>query len=394
MEGSRNEGEAMPIFNGLVIGEKEISFRDEAIVQFLNPINEDGMYMSAKVALQNSDIYSAVNQLSSDLATVKIIADNNRTRNIIQNPCGNTNAHAFWQAIFAQLLLGGEAFAYRWRNVNGLDVRLEYLRPSQVSVMEISKDELVYNISFDDVNIGVKEAVPVSDVLHFRLMSIDGGKTGLSPLYALTSELNIKKSSNRLTKNALTQSVMSPGVLKVTKGGLLDANQKATRSREFVKQVRASNNGPIVIDDLEEYKPLEVKSNVAQLLSQTDWTGKQIAKVYGIPDSYLNGQGDQQSSLDQIKGMYLSALNRYSQDIVSELRMKFRGNIRIDLRPVIDPLGDSYATTLFGFTKNKGLAGNQATWLLQEYGYLPENLPEPEYTKTMKGGEMNGEDSD
>ena len=225
----------MPIFNGLVIGNKEISFRDEEIVNFLNPLNEDTTYVSARVALQNSDIYSAVNQLSSDLATMKIIADNGRTRNIIQNPCENTNAHAFWQAMFAQLLLGGEAFAYRWRNVNGLDTRLEYLRPSQVSVIEISQDELVYNISFNDINVGVKEAVPVSDVLHFRLMSIDGGKTGLSPLYALSTELGIKKSSNRLTKNALSQSVMTPGVLKVTKGGLLDVNQKTKRSREFVR---------------------------------------------------------------------------------------------------------------------------------------------------------------
>lgn len=383
----------MPIFNGLVIGNKKISFRDEEIVNFLTPLNEDTTYVSARVALQNSDIYSAVNQLSSDLATMKIIAGNSRTRNIIQNPCGNTNAHAFWQAIFAQLLLGGEAFAYRWRNVNGLDVRLEYLRPSQVSVMKVLNDELVYNISFDDINIGTKEALPSSDVLHFRLMSIDGGKTGLSPLYALSTELRIKKSSNRLTKNALNQSVMSPGVLKVAKGGLLDADQKAARSRAFVKQVREASNGPIVIDDLEEYTPLEVKSNIAQLLNQTDWTGKQIAKVYGIPDSYLNGQGDQQSSLDQIKGMYLSALNRYSQDILSELRMKFRGDIRADLRPSVDPLGDSYASTIFGFTKNNGLAGNQAAWILQEYGYLPEKLPEPKYVKLLKGGEQNGEDS-
>ncbi len=61
------------------------------------------------------------------------------------------------------------------------------------------------------------------------------------------------KQSNDLTKNALEQSVMAPGILTVQNGSLLDEKKKAARSRAFVKQQSNSGNGPIVLDDLEDY---------------------------------------------------------------------------------------------------------------------------------------------
>ena len=121
----------MPLFNqkvspGLTIAD------DTDILHFLNPNGSD-KYVDARTALKNSDIYSIVFQLSSDLANGKLIADGPRAQGILNNPTQTSNAHAFWQSMFAQLLLGGEAFAYRWRNQNGTEMTWEYLRPSQVT---------------------------------------------------------------------------------------------------------------------------------------------------------------------------------------------------------------------------------------------------------------------
>ncbi len=362
---------------------------DPDIINFFHP---DGIsnYVSADVALQNSDIYSAVFQISGDLASAKLLADGQRAQNILNNPSATASRYTFWQSMYAQLLLGGEAFAYRWRNINGLDLAWEYLRPSQVNTFLLEDGSgLIYTVTFDEPAIGVMQGIPASDVIHLRLLSKNGGKTAISPLSALSSELDIKKASNDLTLNALAQSIISPGILSVKKGGLLDAEQKAARSKEFINQVRSSNNGPIIIDDLEEYSPLEIKSNVAQLLAQTDWTSKQIAKVFGIPDSYLNGQGDQQSSIDQIRGMYTNALNRYMHPIVSELDDKLNATIYADIRPAIDPLGDSYATNLSNIAKNGALASNQVTWILQQTGYFPGNMPKAEIVIPSKGGDEN-----
>lgn len=385
----------MPIFNinnALKTSTLSVPFGDENTLDFMTGKDKD-IYISAKEALMNSDIYSAIFQISGDLASSQIISDMTRYQGIIDNPSVTSNKHAFWQAVFAQLLLGGEAFIYRWRNVNGIDNHWEYLRPSQVSAYLLDDGSgLIYNITFDEPKIGVKMNVPQNDVLHFRLLSKSGGMTGISPLSALSNELNIKNE----TRAALSQSIMAPGILKITKEGKVNWKIKAMRAKEFMRQTQVANNGPVVIDDLEEYSPLEIKSDIAKLLAQADWTGNQIAKVYGIPNSYLNGQGDQQSSLDQIKGMYANALSRYMESIVSELDNKLSADIRYNIRPAIDPLQDSYAQVLSGLTKDGMLAHNQARYLLQGTGYLPDDLPEPQSAllNPPKGGDANGKDTD
>lgn len=384
------------------IGIQSVPVEDDNVVNFLTPTGSHE-YVSANDALKNSDIYSAVNQISGDLATVQLMANMPRAQGILNNPSTTANGHTFWQSMYSQLLLGGECFAYRWRNPNGLDLRWEYLRPSQVQTYLLDDGSgLTYTVTFDEPQLGVLQYVPQSDMIHIRWASTDGGKTGNSPLKALSNEIQIKNSSNDLTLAALARSISAPGVLTAKKGGgLLTTKMKISRSREFIRQVNHSNGGPVVLDDLEEYTPLEMKADVTKLLSQTDWTSKQIAKVFGIPDSYLNGQGDQQSNIDQIKGMYTNALNRYLKAILAELDNKLNAKITANIRTAVDPLGDSFAATLSGLAKDGTIANNQATWVLQQTGYFPDEMPAAEKSTTQqvviqsgKGGDNDDKESD
>ena len=373
----------LPLFNQHKVSPGLAIADDTDILHFLDPDNSD-KYVDARTALKNSDIYSIVFQLSADLANGKLKADAPRAQGILNNPTQTSNAHAFWQSMFAQLLLGGECFAYRWRNQSGTDMTWEYLRPSQVTPFLLEDGSgLIYNINFDEPEVGVMEAVPQSDLIHIRLLSQNGGKTGISPLSALANELQIKDKSNKLTLSALGRSIIAPGILSIKHGGLLSDEEKASRSRKFMKQTSKSENGPIVIDDLEEYTPLEVKSNIAQLLNQVNWTGAQIAKVYGVSDSIINGQGDQQSSIQMMGNAYVKSLARYAKAVTGELNNKLNANINFDLRSAIDPLGDEYASTISNLQKNGTLGANQAAWLLQQANYLPSDMPEKEQTKVQ-----------
>lgn len=390
------------ILDSLQAGTQSIPFYDPDIINFLSP-GEHSKYVSASRALHNSDIYSIVMQLSGDLATIKLKANMPRAQGILDNPSVTSNTHAFWQSMFSQLLLAGECFAYRWRNVNGVDLRWEYLRPSQVSPFLLDDGSgLIYDVAFDEPQIGVIQAIPQADMIHMRLMSKNGGMTGMSPLSALANELEIKKSSDNLTLSALAQSVISPGVLKIKNGGLLNLKTKIARSQQFMRQIKSSDSGPIVLDDLEDYTPLQIQSNVAALLNQVNWTSTQIAKVYGVPDSFLNGSGDQQSSSEMARDDYTIALNRYLQSILSELNNKLSADIVADVRVATDPLGDGFATTLSGLAKDGTIGSNQATWVLQQAGYFPNDMPAAEQQPvqqvvvggTSKGGDDDDETSD
>lgn len=330
-------------------------------------------WVSAKAALRNSDLFAVINQLSSDLSAVKMTAARKNMQGIIDNPSNNANKHGFWQAVYAQLLLGGEAFVYRWRNENGRDVRWEFVRPSNVNYNALNTvDGLYYNISFDDPREGSKLRVPQNDILHFRLLSVDGGLSGVSPLIALERELEIQKANTKLTLNSLRNALNANGVLRIKNGGLLDFKTKMSRSKQAVKQMQG---GPLVLDDLEDFTPLEIKSNVADLLAQTDWTSKQFAKIYGIPDSYLGGQGDQQSSIEMISGMYANAVARYVRPVVNELINKLSVDIDTDVFPAVDPLGATYINRINDMTQSGVIDTEQAAFLLKRAEILPQDLP-------------------
>ena len=112
---------------------QSLTLSDDDIVDFLTG-KSSGKYVSATEALKNSDIFSLISQLSADLALVKYQADTSRAQSFLDNPSKTSNGFSFWQGMFAQLLLDGNAYAYRWRNSNGDDLYWEFLKPSQVQV--------------------------------------------------------------------------------------------------------------------------------------------------------------------------------------------------------------------------------------------------------------------
>ena len=383
----------MPIFNLATVSppSNQVGFFDITDPEFLATLN-GSEWVSAETALKNSDLFSIISQLSNDLATAKLMTSRKQMQGIVDNPSNNANRFNFYQSIFAQMLLGGEAFAYRWRNDNGRDMKWEYLRPSQVSFNRLdNQNGLYYNITFDDPRIPPKQHVPQSDILHFRLLSVDGGLTSVSPLMALGRELDIQKASDKLTLNSLKNALNANGILKIKGGGLLDFKTKVSRSRQAMKQMQG---GPLVLDDLEDFTPLEIKSNVAQLLKQADWTTGQFAKVYGIPENVVGGQGDQQSSLEMSSNVYSKAVARYLRPFLSELSQKLSCDVDADIFPAVDPTGANYISRINSMVKSGTLAQNQGLYILQQAEILPKELPEgknPNRT-TLKGGETNGQD--
>ena len=383
----------MPIFNLATESppNNQVGFFDITDPEFLATLN-GSEWVSAETALKNSDLFSIISQLSNDLATAKLTTSRKQMQGIVDNPSNNANRFNFYQSIFAQMLLGGEAFAYRWRNDNGRDMKWEYLRPSQVTFNRLdNQNGLYYNITFDDPRIPPKQHVPQSDILHFRLLSVDGGLTSVSPLMALGRELDIQKASDKLTLNSLKNALNANGILKIKGGGLLDFKTKVSRSRQAMKQMQG---GPLVLDDLEDFTPLEIKSNVAQLLKQADWTTGQFAKVYGIPENVVGGQGDQQSSLELSSNVYSKAVVRYLRPFLSELSQKLSCDVDADIFPAVDPTGANYISRINSMVKSGTLAQNQGLYILQQAEILPKELPKGENPNrtTLKGGEINGQD--
>lgn len=351
----------------------------DEVVSFdnLSALLSPDRYTSAQKALHNSDLFSVINLLASDLASSRWTAASKRAQTILDTPASTTNRSSFWRAMFAQELLDGNAYAYIWRNVNGQPMRLEYLRPDQVSVYLLADGSgLIYSATFDEPDVGVLQTIPQSDMIHLRLMDArSGGKIGASPLMALQDTFKVSDQANTLTLSALTHAMANSGVLSMAKeGGLLDVKDKIAMSKSFYQQSVASK-GPVVLDALTEYTPLNVNTDVSSLLSSTSWTGTQIAKVYGVPDSYLNGQGDQQSSLAMIQELYANTVHRYADINAAEIGDKLRSKVTVNVLPAIDQDYSTFVTNVATGTRYGAIQGPQADALLRQVGFFDDTIP-------------------
>ncbi|WP_353990079.1 phage portal protein [Pediococcus argentinicus] len=300
--------------------------------------------VDATTALQNSDIFSVVSLISSQLASITYDMPAPYSA-VFNNPNDRINSYSFWSGVIAQLCLTGNAYVVINRNGNNMPSSLEEIPPENVSVILADKSaNITYDITYNDLR--PKHTFSSSDVLHFRLF-VPGSQmyqyVGVSPLQSLVSEIGLQKLSGDLNFNTLKNFIAPSYTLTVPEAKLNSETKDAIRDK-FQEQNSGENQGKaIVLDQAAQLGVMPtIDAKTAQFLNNVDWTRKQISKAFGIPDSYLNGAGDQQSSLDQITKLFATSLNRYINPFVSELQLKFGTTVRPDLTAIFDPYGNAY----------------------------------------------------
>ena len=193
-------------------------------------------------ALRNSDVFTAVRVIASDLATNPIEYSDKRISVLLNKaPNDHMTAWGFKFALAANMLLNGNSFARVTKNPSGQVTGFELVTNSQMVVK------------------------------------------GLSPLYSLRDEVGVQKSGHALLKGFFNTGVQGTGILKVNK------IQLDTKAKENIRnKFEAANSGDnalktIILDNDMDYKQLEVNTDVLNLVNFSDWTTKQIAKAFGLP---------------------------------------------------------------------------------------------------------------
>lgn len=296
-------------------------------------------------AMTNSDIYAVISRISSNIAAMKIKADDQNVQNVINKPSTILNSFSFWQKCVTQMLLTGNTYVYIQRQ-NGVPVGLVQIPADEVTINILSKqagddvDDAIYTITLDAEN-GRQIQVPSRDILHFRCLvtgadAQTNGFTGISPLVSLSQEVTVQDTSRKLAIAALSHAISPSFVLKIPTVQVSEQTKEKFRAN-FEKMTSGSNAGrAIVLDSSMDVEPLQINPDVDKLLSNTEFTQNQIAKAFNIPSEYLNGQGNQQSSITEMGSLYVNALSLYINPILSELRLKFGCEITTDFSSIAD----------------------------------------------------------
>ena len=344
-------------------------------------------------AFKNSDVFTVVERISSDIAACRF--NGQQYQALLDNPFHLMNPYAGWQEVLIQLLLNGNSYVVIHRDKQQKASWLEPVPSDDVTLtLQDNATDIVYHVHYTDER--ADKDYFSTDVLHFKLVTpgMDVNQyTGVSPLMALVPELGIQDNSKKLTLTSLIHA-LAPTNIYTTPNAITEPGAKDKIREAFEKANTGDNAGRVMIMDAgAKLETIDVTPNVAKLLDNATFSQTQIAKAFGIPDSYLNGQGDQQSSIEMIRSLYQNALTMYIRPIESELSYKLGAPVKLDVTSAIDVDHQNELNNIVSLSKANLLSPRQAFGLMLANDIMPGLTVEDSdisllnKKNTTKGGE-------
>lgn len=195
--------------------------------------NEPLNLVSTSKALLNSDIFSVINRISSDIASARFKTADQYVFNLLNTPNRLISRFSFWQSVIIQLLLDGNSYV----PIKGMS--LEQRRPSEISEINVLDDYqgLTYKVTPFD---GEEEFTLTQDqMLHFRIMPDSRYQymIGMSPLESLAYEMTISADSRKATLNSIKNQISPIGILTVPASQLNDEDREVARKSLYSPRV-------------------------------------------------------------------------------------------------------------------------------------------------------------
>ena len=358
-------------------------------------------------SFKNSDVFTVVERISSDIAACRF--NGQQYQALLDNPFHLMNPYAGWQEVLIQLLLNGNSYVVIHRDKQQKASWLEPVPSDDVSLtLQDNATDIIYRVHYTDER--ADKDYLSADVLHFKLVTpgMDVNQyTGVSPLMALVPELGIQDNSKKLTLASLIHA-LAPTNIYTTPNAITEPGAKDKIREAFEKANTGDNAGRVMIMDAgAKLETIDVTPNVAKLLDNATFSQTQIAKAFGIPDSYLNGQGDQQSSIEMIRSLYQNALTMYIRPIESELSYKLGAPVKLDVTSAIDVDHQQELTNIQNLAKAGLMTPRQAFGLMLAHDIMPGLDVQPEdltelkqknqakpQSATKEGGEIENDSQD
>lgn len=321
-------------------------------------------------ALKNSDVLTAISIIAGDISRFPLLKKDvngdivhDEEMNYLLNvrSTNNASARAWKFAMVVNAILTGNSYSRILRDPrDGKALQFQFFRPSETTVKQTDDQELIY--TFVEQLTGNEYKCRSDDVIHWKFFSHDT-LLGRSPLLSLSDELSLQDGGiNTLIK--FFKDGFSSGIIKL-KGSQLngEARKKARKDFETMRE-GATGGSPLIFDDTQDYTPLEIDTNVLQLISSNNFTTAQIAKALRVPSYKLGVNSPNQSVAQLMEDYVTNDLPFYFDAITSELALKVLGTeerrkyrIEFDTRSVtgrnVDEIVKLVNNTLL--TPNQGL---------------------------------------
>lgn len=273
-------------------------------------------------ALANSDIFTAVMMIASDLAKMDILVKENNIHDpnhpvemlLNKKPNQFYDGYTFKLIVFANALLTKHGYVEIVRNNKGQAIELYHLKTSEVELKQ--KNNRLYYLHKN------KRRINYADVIDYKPYSLDG-IDGLSMLSSLTPDLEMQKHSKMFFANYFKHGTQAGGLLKLKNGQLSKEAREKLRD-EFQKANSGADNAGkvLVLDETMDFKKFEIDTEILKLINTSQHSTAQVAKVFGIPLHKFGIETTNLSLKDSMADYLQSTLSTYMKGITSAFEFK------------------------------------------------------------------------
>lgn len=352
---------------GLLINNTDTSPQPDSSDAFLDALismSGDSDFYAGKSVLRNPDVFSAVSTISNTVASCPFISNTPLISKMLNNPDVDNirSGFNFWSSVLTNLLINGNSFAL----IENGGHTLKFVEGNQMTVTyDTSTGQVHYRYQADPSTSA--QNVPVSQVLHFKILSLDS-IAGISPLYALRDSLDLQSIGNRTLKNVFQSGIH--GMISVSKSDLSDSAKE--NLRQNFQKIASSGIG--VSDDTVKFEQISVDEGLLKAIQVNNLSSEKVASCFGLPSEFLGVENSHSSVSQSLKTMYLNSLTPYFEAIQSELNNKLPGyEIKQDKSNILPASFADRAKTFISLVENGIMTPYQARQTL--------NIDEPDDSK-------------
>ena len=281
---------------------------------------------------KNVIAYRCITQIAMSAATVPLLAYDARGREIAKHPMldllSNPNplqdGFAFFEAVYANLQIFGNAFIEVIRDSSkSRPSELYSLRPDRMKVIPSSgalPEGYVYSVDNRNTSWSCDSITGESDILHIKSFHPLDDWYGFAPLEAAMQSIDQHNSSGAWNQALLNQGARPSGALVYspkdgTPASLSD--EQVVRLREQISQMYQSyqNAGrPLILEGGLDWKEMSLSPKDMDWLSGRNNAARDIALAFGVP-SQLIGIPDTQTYAN----MEQARIAFYEETIIPQL---------------------------------------------------------------------------
>jgi HK97 family phage portal protein len=243
-----------------------------------------------------SSVYTSINIIAGTISKLpigiykktdngKVLYTDHKWFNTIKyNPDGRLSTSKWLSFALTQMYLQGNSFFLKSDFDDNLNANVKSLKPLP-ELEKVTFYEGDYWYKFKNI----KNWLPSKELIHFYLISKDGGITGLNPIEAIKTELAIQSGGETALKNHYQNGMLSTLYLEADlEGAGLADKQKA---KEYFEQLQVDFQGYQNTGKIPRIPPMyklkSLPSNQIDFLVNSKYTINQIAALFQIPSNML-----------------------------------------------------------------------------------------------------------